>query len=96
LYDNFSYQSINKDLRELKTRMQTIFDEKEQLQSENSESTKQKAKLELTIKDIQDDLEGDAKTKVKYELSIAHTLETVYLILFQIKFTFQSFIMLPH
>lgn len=47
--------------------MQTVFDEKEQLQSENQELTKQKAKLELTIKDIQDDLEGDAKAKVGRE-----------------------------
>ena len=44
--------------------MQTVFDEKEALQTENQELTKQKAKLELTIKDIQDDLEGDAKAKV--------------------------------
>ena len=44
--------------------MQTVFEEKEQLQGENQELMKQKAKLELTIKDIQDDLEGDAKAKV--------------------------------
>ena len=57
-------QAINKELREVKTRMQTVFEEKEQLQGENQELMKQKAKLELTIKDIQDDLEGDAKAKV--------------------------------
>ena len=44
--------------------MQTVFDEKEQLQTENQELTIQKAKLELTNKDMQDDLERDAKAKV--------------------------------
>ena len=47
--------------------MQTIFDEKEQLQSENQDLTKRKAKLELTIKDVQEELEGDAKAKKRSE-----------------------------
>ena len=44
--------------------MQTLFDEKEQMQTENQDLTKRKAKLELTIKDVQEDMEGDAKAKV--------------------------------
>ena len=44
--------------------MQTLFDEKEQIQTENQDLTKRKAKLELTIKDVQDELEGNAKAKV--------------------------------
>lgn len=44
--------------------MQTIHDEKEQQTSENQDLTKKKAKLELNIKDIQDELEGDKSARV--------------------------------
>lgn len=44
--------------------MQTIHDEKEQQSSENQDLTKKKAKLELNIKDIQDELEGDKSARV--------------------------------
>ncbi|XP_060076543.1 structural maintenance of chromosomes protein 3-like [Ylistrum balloti] len=64
---NDKVKAINKDLRELKTRMQTILDEKEQIASENQDLTKRKAKLELNIKDILDDLEGDKKARKKTE-----------------------------
>ncbi|XP_052773319.1 structural maintenance of chromosomes protein 3-like [Mya arenaria] len=74
---NDKVKAINKDLRELKTRMQTVFDEKEQLQSENQELTKQKAKLELTIKDIQDDLEGDKKAKKKSDAELSKVDEKI-------------------
>ncbi|XP_053407291.1 structural maintenance of chromosomes protein 3-like [Mercenaria mercenaria] len=74
---NDKVKSINKDLRDLKTRMQTVFDEKEQLQTENQELTKQKAKLELLIKDIQDDLEGDAKAKKKLEEDLRKVNEKI-------------------
>ena len=57
-------QAVNKEIRDLKARMQTLFDEKEQMQTENQELTKRKAKLELIIKDIQEELEGDEKAKV--------------------------------
>ena len=60
------FQAINKEIRDLKARMQTLFDEKEQMQTENQDLTKRKAKLELTIKDVQDELEGNAKAKVSY------------------------------
>lgn len=45
--------------------MQAILDEKEQIAAENQDLTKRKAKLELNIKDIQDDLEGDQKSRVQ-------------------------------
>ncbi|OWF38325.1 structural maintenance of chromosomes protein 3-like [Mizuhopecten yessoensis] len=64
---NDKVKAINKDLRELKTRMQTILDEKEQIASENQDLTKRKAKFELNIKDILDDLEGDKKARKKTE-----------------------------
>ncbi|KAK3095501.1 hypothetical protein FSP39_015420 [Pinctada imbricata] len=60
-------KSVNKELRDLKTRMQTIMEEKEQINSENQDMTKRRAKLELLIKDIQDELEGDKSAKKKSE-----------------------------
>ncbi|KAK3611250.1 hypothetical protein CHS0354_003879 [Potamilus streckersoni] len=64
---NDKVKSINKELKDLKSRMQAIMDEKDLLSSENQELTKRKAKLELNIKDIQDELEGDDKARKKLE-----------------------------
>lgn len=44
--------------------MQGIHDEKEQMTGETQDLTKKKAKLELNIKDIQDELEGDQSARV--------------------------------
>lgn len=44
--------------------MQGVMEEKENLNSENQEVTKRRAKLELMIKDIQDELEGDKSARV--------------------------------
>ena len=44
--------------------MQGVMDEKENLNTENQDVTKRKAKLELMIKDIQDELEGDQNSRV--------------------------------
>ena len=57
-------QSISKDVRELKARVQTFLDEKEAMMGEHQELMKQKAKLELSIKDLQDELDGDSGAKV--------------------------------
>ncbi|KAL3863460.1 hypothetical protein ACJMK2_005214 [Sinanodonta woodiana] len=64
---NDKVKSINKELKDLKSRMQAIMDEKDLMSSENQELTKRKAKLELNIKDIQDELEGDDKARKKLE-----------------------------
>jgi ABC-type phosphate transport system auxiliary subunit len=73
LYHIVSYnlQAVNKDLRDLKSRMQTIHDEKEQQGGENQDLTKKKAKLELNIKDIQDELEGDKTARWTVKLSMS-------------------------
>lgn len=74
---NDKVKAINKDLRDLKARMQTVFDEKEALQTENQELTKQKAKLELTIKDMQEDLEGEAKAQKRLDLELNKVNEKI-------------------
>lgn len=52
--------------------MQTILDEKEQMTQEYQESMKRKAKLELDIKDLQDDVEGDKSAKVSQQDQLGH------------------------
>lgn len=44
--------------------MQGVMEEKENMNSDNQEVTKRRAKLELMIKDIQDELEGDKSARV--------------------------------
>lgn len=44
--------------------MQGVMEEKENLNFENQEVIKRRVKLELMIKDIQDELEGDKSVRV--------------------------------
>jgi len=48
----------------LKTQIQALLDEKDSMAGENQDLTKQKAKLELTIKDLKDEEAGDKSNKV--------------------------------
>ncbi|XP_046369014.1 structural maintenance of chromosomes protein 3-like [Haliotis rufescens] len=63
-------KSINRDLKDLKSRMQTILDEKDTMVSENQDLTKKKAKLELNIKDIVDEMEGNTSARTKSETEL--------------------------
>lgn len=56
-------QEASKQLRELRSKHQTLIDEKELLNTEHQELIKDKAKAELGIKDIQDELESERNTK---------------------------------
>ncbi|XP_041368808.1 structural maintenance of chromosomes protein 3-like [Gigantopelta aegis] len=67
---NDKVKSTNKDLKELKTRLHAILEEKDQLGAESQELTKKKAKLELNIKDIQDEMEGNNTAKKKAEIEL--------------------------
>ena len=58
------FQSINKDIREKKAKVQGYVDEKESMVAEHQELMKRKAKLELDIKDMQEEAEGDVNAKV--------------------------------
>lgn len=53
-------------LRDLKAQMQALLDEKESTAGESQELTKQKAKLELNIKDLKDEEAGHKSGKVRY------------------------------
>jgi len=57
-------QEKTKALRDIKAQMQALLDEKESMAGESQELTKQKAKLELSIKDLKDEEAGHKSSKV--------------------------------
>ncbi|ESO00959.1 hypothetical protein HELRODRAFT_157320 [Helobdella robusta] len=70
-------RTVTKDIREKKTKLQELIDEKESLVGELQDLTKQKAKLELNVKDMQDELEGDFSSKKKMEIEIQKLKEKI-------------------
>lgn len=58
------FQAIGKEIREHKGKVRTFLEEKESMMSEHQDFMKRKAKLELDIKDIQEQLDGDSSAKV--------------------------------
>lgn len=63
-------RTLGKDIREKKARLQEVVDEKESLVAELQDLTKQKAKLELNVKDLQEELEGDSSSRGRTEQEI--------------------------
>ena len=51
-------------IRDLKTKVQGLADEKEQILTEHQDFVKRRAKLELDIKDLQEEIDGDKSAKV--------------------------------
>jgi len=70
-YVQMKRQEKTKALRDIKAQMQALLDEKESMAGESQELTKQKAKLELNIKDLKDEEAGHKSSKVciKYTTS---------------------------
>lgn len=64
-------KELSRDLREVKTKLQTYKDEKETLQHEHSSFLKEKTRLELHIRDLKDEVEGDASSKQRAEKELA-------------------------
>lgn len=60
----FAVQNINKVIRDVKTKVQGLADEKEQILGEHQDLVKRRAKLELDIKDLQEEIDGDKSAKV--------------------------------
>ena len=61
---SFYLQAVSKDMREVKAKMQTYVDEKESMLGEHQDYMKRKAKLELDIKDLSEEIDGEANIKV--------------------------------
>lgn len=57
-------QEIERQVRELKTKISAMKEEKEQLSAERQEQIKQRTKLELKAKDLQDELAGNSEQRV--------------------------------
>lgn len=57
-------QDIERQVRELKTKISAMKEEKEQLSAERQEQIKQRTKLELKAKDLQDELAGNSEQRV--------------------------------
>ena len=57
-------QQLNKELRELKGRVRSANEERDQLLNERQELFKRRAKLELAVKDLQEEVNGDMDAKV--------------------------------
>lgn len=60
-------KEANREVREIKTRVQTQRDERENLQQEQGTFLKEKTRLELNIKDLMDEVEGDVTSKGRAE-----------------------------
>ncbi len=60
-------------VRELKSRISAMKEEKEQLSAERQEQIKQRTKLELKAKDLQDELAGNSEQRVRLADALTRT-----------------------
>lgn len=70
-------KDLSRDLREVKTKLQTYKDEKEALQHEHTTFVKEKTRLELHIKDLKDEVEGDTSSKKRAEAELTNLKERI-------------------
>lgn len=70
-------KDISRELRDLKSKVQTFMDEKDSMTAEHQEFTKQKAKLELNINDMQDEKSGMQAGKKRTEEDLKKCQERI-------------------
>ncbi|XP_076467825.1 structural maintenance of chromosomes protein 3-like [Babylonia areolata] len=70
-------KSLNKELKELKQHIHTLLEERDSLGSESHDLTKKKAKLELDIKDVEDEMEGNQNMKRKAEAELQKVTDRI-------------------
>lgn len=58
-------KDIERVARELKTKVSSMKEEKEQLTHERQDQIKQRTKLELRTKDLQDEMAGNSEQRVR-------------------------------
>ncbi|XP_077991930.1 structural maintenance of chromosomes protein 3-like [Glandiceps talaboti] len=58
---------IQKEMRDIASRLHAIAEEKDQMNNERQDLLKKRAKLELDVKDLQDEVHGDKDSKMKIE-----------------------------
>ncbi|XP_054714183.1 structural maintenance of chromosomes protein 3-like [Uloborus diversus] len=70
-------KKLNKDLRDIKGKTQSYREEKEALNHEQQSLFKEKTRLELTIKDLKDEVEGDDSSRKRAERELDKLKETI-------------------
>lgn len=70
-------KDTSRDLREVRTKLQNYRDEKEALVQEHSVFLKEKTRLELRLKDLKDEVEGDSKSKSRAEKELSQLKERI-------------------
>ncbi|UYV73509.1 SMC3 [Cordylochernes scorpioides] len=70
-------KKVSKELREVKNKLQGLRDEKEALAQEQSSLLKEKTRLELTIKDLRDEVEGDDSSRKRAERELEKLKATI-------------------
>lgn len=69
--------SCDRELRDLKHRSQASREERDTLNAEQQQLLKEKSKLELTIKDLSDEVKGDNQSKERAERELQRLHETI-------------------
>ena len=57
-------KSLDESLKELTKELQTLYKEKETVEAQQTKALKKKTKLELDVKDFQDQITGNIQSKV--------------------------------
>ena len=70
-------KTTGRDLRDVRTKLQTSRDEKEALVHEHQSLLKDKTRLELRLKDLRDEVKGDSDSKVRAEKELASLKERI-------------------
>lgn len=70
-------KKLSKELRDAKSKLQSFREEKEALSQEQSSLFKEKTRLELTIKDLRDEVEGDDSSRRRAERELERLKETI-------------------
>ncbi|XP_066277071.1 structural maintenance of chromosomes protein 3-like isoform X1 [Branchiostoma lanceolatum] len=70
-------KELSKDIRELKANVQSLVEEKDQLMSERQDVFKRRAKLELRVQDMEQELQGDRDSKAHAELELQRLQEEI-------------------
>ncbi len=64
IIDNILTQSLERKMREVGVSLDSLTTERRQLQDENQELIKQRAQMEFSVKDLQQNVEDDEINKV--------------------------------
>ncbi|KAK4336958.1 hypothetical protein RND71_043408 [Anisodus tanguticus] len=70
-------KDLSKNLREIKTKVQTNKEDKDALQNDHSNFLKEKTRLELRLRDLTDEVEGDANSKHRAENELASLISRI-------------------